>query len=619
MKPSTKNTPFKPLISLLRNQNKIKKYLKKNKINYSCNSLYVDDFILTDPIQKLIKPLFDEWYKVVNDLLKNHVYDIPENIDYDSCTDFVFFKRYRITKTENELKPKLYILNDQNWVQVQPSDRMWPLNFQIQNNLFYNQNVFRDETVLKIVSAIALSEILGNQKILQKDMIHPYFSFYTYNDALDEEDEITIIRTLSKLFIRIVSNKFKLEGGRRTNSIPNPFYIKPFVLGHNLKKIRRVISKCLDKQICKYCLIKNDNMNLESYCEFVNQYRGCLDALNDWLIENPVKLVYLLRSNTKPQKINDRSFFSFSNLASIENPKPYSFLDKSSLKKTLLSNRTIMKGVFSTAEFVPKRFAENNFKFWTYWLGHTSVKKINSFVFLGLKTISIYQKFNRKNPQHLESLPKMVTALDLLYELLLNIWNLNPSKYHFLHNMHRYSKLSELMDYLFFINDDEQDRQAVEFFRFANVEALTKKTTLQRLEQRSHQWHIEIQKRRDYEEYNYLFMAKEDIQVNSTVFTPIVSNEELVAEGSRMHHCISIFHKQIKAKEYIAFKVRTANEIATLGIDVYYYENTPQFEYDQCYRACNEPISRSLKRDVDQFINKINFKPSLVITDYCNS
>jgi hypothetical protein len=91
------------------------------------------------------------------------------------------------------------------------------------------------------------------------------------------------------------------------------------------------------------------------------------------------------------------------------------------------------------------------------------------------------------------------------------------------------------------------------------------------------------------------------------------SQKEVYKEGKMMHHCVyTNYWNSIVSQSFIAISVNYQGSNYTLGIN--YNKNSAQnrFEFNQLSGKCNNPSPQDLRKQMQDWIQSLNFKPKTV-------
>ena len=603
-------------------QNMTKKELKKYNLDCKkfADSNYYESIGEWSNIQNfsekrgfdLLEPIFSDFIERFDNLFKEHVYVMNDADNYAECNDFTFFKILRIKRIEGEPIPELYIKNGNSWLRIMsPNSDQWILNPLIQSNDFFNRNTLLDSSIQQIALVVIVAEMFNVPELIKTRRIQSYKEHINYKNT----DNLPLFEEFHKviyLFDSIISYKFYritsgCKSGKPINQ--NPYFKKPFTFSHNLKKVRCAIYKLLDKKMCQYLLIKDNQFTLSSYFKFIATYGAYKQQLLFWEQESHLKLIFILKSTEAKnlEIINNKSLFSYERLVSNQTQLKLGFLDKKSLQKTLNSNRTIVKSLFDT-KTISDLSLPNSFRFWAYWLGHTRHTKLNTYVFLAVKSRFPFYSFDYQKPEHQARLKQTVYAIDLFYDYLLIEWAKCKKMGAFLSNLPHDRNLAEYLDYLFARDGEGADHKN---YIFPNLLATTTKATIKSLQNKSNEWHRLQQHKKMGDLRSYDHLKSTTITIEDVIFELITNNHALADEAIEMHHCVASFDDYIYSGEYLVFRVISKTERATLGLFI--DDKQQKFSLNQCYGYSNSKISEQLKIKVSELIKLLNTNSALVI------
>jgi len=100
-------------------------------------------------------------------------------------------------------------------------------------------------------------------------------------------------------------------------------------------------------------------------------------------------------------------------------------------------------------------------------------------------------------------------------------------------------------------------------------------------------------------------MVPREAKLDGYTLTLLTSGLQVVDEGREMHHCVGSYARDIAEGRYLVYKVE-GEERATLGISISHESGAPAYQYQQCYKKCNESVSGKTKAAALTLIAAIN-------------
>lgn len=117
------------------------------------------------------------------------------------------------------------------------------------------------------------------------------------------------------------------------------------------------------------------------------------------------------------------------------------------------------------------------------------------------------------------------------------------------------------------------------------------------------------------QDFNISTEVPREVKQDGYTLTLLTSGLQVVDEGREMHHCVGSYARDIAEGRYLVYKVE-GEERATLGISISHESGAPAYQYQQCYKKCNESVSGKTKAAALTLIAAIN-KEGRVIKAVC--
>lgn len=559
----------------------------------------------------LLEPIWSEFERRFRDLLFHANYDfIDKEENLSTCQEIIILRSLRLVRIPDSHTFKIYVRQGEDWEELDHTGD-FDFDWVIKSRDYFNENAFFGiEEIYRLISQIVLAEMFNMPKLiysLQTEYIQKHYP-NSYR-AITQ-----IVEVFARRLYLYPSNQSKIK---------NPSAISKYHLAMRLRKIKWVISNFFDPFTCKVFFQNpfNKVLKITDYLNIAQDISAYREDIEFWDNDNPIKTTFLLNAFANNYAaIKNHSILSFDNVLFHKSPSNNMlFWDKRCFNRTF----KVMKKSMMQQLFKVHTLREKSFLMWSYWVGYSKYKKMNSHVFCAVVYFLKNLQFTTSKLQHKNFknfLAKSCLVLDLLYELLLEQWNKNKRLSAFSYECTSVDVM-DVVDYIY--NAMSDHIRNIEVEDSCNDIKINPTTTLNRLKQLSLDWHQSIWMANfEGAQEDYKHLTAFSHTVKETTFTLIHNNFDLYREGMEQRHCINSYDGRVERGSYVAFKVESTLDRATLGvivnIDHQDHEEVVRYFFNQCLGRCNTAIKEQTQKDAEVFIQELNqqkfrfFNPSLI-------
>ncbi len=571
-----------------------------------------------------IAEIASAWYERLRYYYFSQTYELVGTDNYHECREFIIFGQYKISNPNHELMPTLSVLNQNGqWENVNAVDSRWHLDWIFQRSSFKHQ-MNSSDPIMDLIGKLAFRDLFGidmHNRLKSNGYRNPYHT------KLDVPDEETLNITHTNIFEKHIhflnvlihtaygklekteedfSTKKEYKAYKKAHA--NPRYIKPWHSKNTEQKINQIFTKLVDKDMASIGLNHHGYISLGMYDTTVKFYKDHVDALNAWKADNKNKWHYLVgMGETKfLDSIGNQNLFSYDNMNQEFGMSKYSFVNKACFRAFLNLPPTLFKELCNVKANSNERMDKTR-QLFLYWITMTKHSKIK--VWTATKLIdfiySIADAFDYEKPNAKVFFDKLINVLNIFYECYLNIWNETRRKRLFFDTANHSIDANGVYDFLF---HQHGNIQANDFNCFANLKAVHSKSTLKSLINKSKQWHKKIVLEKDAKEHIDFNIPHIDQSIDDLRFEIIKNSQELAIEGIEMRHCIYSFKHRIRDRNYLAFKVESADQKirASLGINLVHEQDHISYRFNQCYGIYNSIVPQQVYEACQKLIAQLN-------------
>jgi len=577
-------------------------------------------------IEEKLSPIAEiasAWYERLRHYYFSQTYELVGTENYHECREFIIFGQYKISNPNHELMPTLSVLNQNGqWEQVNAIDSRWHLNWIFQTTSFQSKGNSSDN-ITKLIGQLAFRDLFD----IDMGEYKTNYGYTNHHQRFDVPTEETVKIIHANIFEKHInflnalihtaygklekteedfSTKKEFKDYKKAHA--NPRYIKPWHSKNTEQKINQIFTKLVDKDMASIGLNHHGYISLGMYDTTTQFYKDHVDALKTWKADNKNKWHYLVGMGEERflNSIGNQKLFSYDNMNHEFGMTEHSFVNKACFRAFLNLPPTLFKELCNAKANQNERMDKTRqlFLYWITLTKHTKIKvwtasKLVDFIY------SITDAFDYEKPNAKVFFDKLVNVLNIFYECYLNIWNETRSKRLFFDTAKHSIDVHEIYDYLF---HQHGQVQANDFNCFANLKTVHSKSTSKSLFNKSKQWHKKIVLEKDIKEHIDFNIPHIDQSIGDLRFEIIKNSQDLAIEGIEMRHCIYSYKHRIGERNYLAFKVESADQKirASLGIHLVHEQDHISYRFNQCYGIYNSTVPQNVHEACQKLIEQLN-------------